>query len=257
MPSPSLPVDALAPIGLEELAAVAGLQDRVDVKHVVPRATACALLEALAPTHRVLEVAGRRTFTYATTYFDTLDLRCARDHLQGRRRRFKVRTRHYVESDLRVVEVKLKGVRGRTVKHALVAPGPPPGRPLGGEALRVARERVLAAYGAFPAGPLVPAAQIAYRRVTLAATDRPERLTLDLDLDLGTGQLEPGWVVVETKSRAGRSLADRTLRALGARPVSTCSKYLLASALARPELRANALAPLLRRCVPAGSDGRG
>ena len=248
-----MPVDALDPIGLDELTALAGLQDRVDVKHVVPMATARALLEALAPTHRVLEIAGRRTFTYATTYFDTLDLRCARDHLQGRRRRFKVRTRHYVESDLRVVEVKLKGLRGRTVKHALVAPGPAPGHPLGGDALAFVRERVLAAYGAFPPGPLVPAARIAYHRITLASRDRPERVTLDLDLHLGAGRLAPGWVVIETKSPTGRSLADRTLRALGARPCGLCSKYLLASALARPELRANALAPLLRRCADAAT----
>jgi hypothetical protein len=254
MPSPSLPLDALDPIGLEELCALAGLQDRVDVKHVVPWATALALVESLAPTHRVLDVDGRRAFAYATTYFDTLDLRCARDHLQGRRRRFKVRTRHYVDSDLRVVEVKLKGLRGRTVKHALVAPGPAAGRPLAGEALRFARDHVVAAYGAFPPGPLVPAAQVTYRRVTLASRNRPERVTLDLDLHLGAGRLAPGWVVVETKSRAGRSQADRALRALGQRPVASCSKYLLAGALARPELRANALAPLLRRC--AGAAGR-
>ena len=43
-----------------------------------------------------------------------------RQHAQGERRRFKIRCRRYVDSDLYFVEVKLKGTRGRTTKQRMV-----------------------------------------------------------------------------------------------------------------------------------------
>jgi len=72
------------PIELDELDA---LQDRVDVKYVIEMDTFTALTEELRETHRVLEIDGRREFTYRTSYFDTPDLRVFRDHQQRRRGR--------------------------------------------------------------------------------------------------------------------------------------------------------------------------
>ena len=81
--------------------------------------TFTALAAELRASHRVLEIDGRREFTYRTTYFDTPDLRVFRDHQQRRRRRYKARSREYVDSGARMFEVKLKGARGRTVKHRM------------------------------------------------------------------------------------------------------------------------------------------
>ncbi len=248
--SPSI-AERLDPVGLDAVLGAAALQDRVDVKYLVPAATLAAVADALAPTHRVLEVDGRRTFAYATTYLDTPDHRLARDHRQGRRRRYKVRTRHYVDSGRRVLEVKLKGARGRTVKHALALDAPLPTTPLQDEPLAFVAGTVRAAYGAEPAWPLLPALTLRYDRTTVVDLARGERLTVDTALDLGAGRLAPGWALVETKSPAGRSAADRVLRGLGARPVTGCSKYLLGVALARPDRPAGPCGPLLRRCFEA------
>src|SRR5262245_59343609 len=94
------------PASLDE---IADLQDRVDVKYVLPLATFETLLERLRNTHGVLEIAGRRRFAYRSTYFDTPELRVFRDHLQQRRLRYKCRSREYVDCDARFFEVKLKG----------------------------------------------------------------------------------------------------------------------------------------------------
>ena len=112
-------VETLEPIGLEALDAAAALRTRVDRKYLLPTADLPDLLDALRDTHAALEIDGRRWFHYDSVYFDTEGLLTARAHVQGRRRRFKCRSRHYVETGRCVFEIKLKGLRGRTLKHQL------------------------------------------------------------------------------------------------------------------------------------------
>ena len=243
--------EAFAPIALEHLQAAAALQDRTDVKYVVPRPALAGLAEALAGTHRVLEIEGRRAFAYDTTYFDTDELRAYRDHLQRRRRRFKCRSRDYVDSGTCTFEVKLKGARGRTVKHRMAYDRAHRGE-LSGAALDFLRDCVRRSYGQAPGGRLRPALLVAYTRVTLAAPELGERLTVDFDLaftgpDGVRARLAPGAVILESKSQNGAAAAGRALRALGVRPVADCSKYCVGVALTRAGVRANPLRPLLQR----------
>ncbi len=248
---PSSFAEAFAPVALEHLQAAAALQDRTDVKYVVPRHALAGLAEALAGTHRVLEIEGRRAFAYDTTYFDTEELRAYRDHLQRRRRRFKCRSRDYVDSGTCMFEVKLKGARGRTVTHRMDYERRHLGE-LSAGALGFLRDCLERAYGRAPDGALRPALLVAYTRVTLAAPALGERLTLDFDLAFAgpagaRGRLSPESVVLESKSERGGAAADRALRALGVRPAAGCSKYCLGVALTRESVRANPLLPLLTR----------
>jgi VTC domain len=242
-----LPVaDGFRTVGLAELESSAALLDRVDTKYVVARADLAALAEHLRATHAVLELGGVRAFRYRTTYFDTAGLRTYRDHVQERRRRFKCRVREYVDSGLCMFEVKLKGARGRTVKHRMPHGT---GEHLSEPLLRFLEQRLAGAYGPL-AEPLGPALAMTYRRVTLVAPG--ERVTCDFDLaftapDGRGGHLDGDAVIVESKSARGGALADRELRALGARPVQGCSKYCLGVGLTRPEVKRNGLLPLLRR----------
>lgn len=241
--------EALRPIGLSELDACAALQDRVDVKYVVGLDLLATLMERLAATHRALEIGGRRSFSYATAYLDSPDLRCYRDQLQGRRRRYKCRTRRYVETSTQAVEVKLKGDRGQTVKHRAVVDGTVD--PLDPALLAFVRARVRDAYGREP-GALEETLRMRFERMTLVAPDRGERLTCDIGLafegpDGAAGRLAAGTAIMESKSRNGAALADAMLRSLGARPVSGCSKYALGIAVTRPGVKANPYLTLLRR----------
>ena len=248
--SPATWVDALPAIGLAELDACAALRDRVDVKYVAGHDVVAALAERLAPTHRALELGGRRAFGYATTYFDTADLRSYRDHLQRRRRRFKCRVRHYLDADVRMLEVKAKGAREATVKHRLPLPGPVSA--LDPELLGFVRERVRDACGRDPGGGLAPVLRMRFERMTLVAPERGERLTCDVGLAFTApagraGRLVAGAVLIESKSPAGGALADTALRSLGVRPVGGCSKYCLGIALTQPGVTANPYRRLLRR----------
>ena len=248
--SPVTSVDALAPIGLAELDAHAGLQDRVDVKYVVGLDVLDALVQRLAPTHRALEIDGRRSFDYATTYFDTADLRSYRDHVQRRRRRFKARVREYLDAGTQVLEVKVRGARGTTVKHRVALPEPVSA--LEGSLLAFLHERVRDACGRDPGDALDPVLRMRFERVTLVAPERGERLTCDVGLAFespggASARLVAGAVIVESKSRTGAALADATLRSLGARPVVGCSKYCLGVALTRPGVTTNPYRRLLRR----------
>lgn len=210
-----------APVSLHELDASDAFLVRTDHKHVVDLPTLEILLARLAPTHRILDIDGRREFTYDTIYFDTRSLLAARAHAQGRRRRFKARSRLYVETDVCAFELKLISGRGETVKRR-IAYGP------ADHGAVTADARAFLAEHLDDVGDLAPALRVRYTRMTLAADD--ERVTLDVDLTYGAARLRPGWAIVETKSSRGAGVADRVLRELRSRPVAL-SKYVLGAGL--------------------------
>ncbi|MFI5932560.1 polyphosphate polymerase domain-containing protein [Actinoplanes sp. NPDC051494] len=237
-------LDRLAPIGLAELTDRAELMTRRDRKYVLRRADLHALLPALTRNARPLDIDGLRLFRYASVYFDTPELTSYRLTALRRRRRFKVRTRTYVDSGTCWLEVKTEAGRGGTAKNRL--PHPPddhhdvtPGRWF--------VDRLL---GAEP-GLLGPVVATHYHRATLFLPDSQSRLTIDVDLtwsDLGTAtQLSlPDLVVVETKTRTVAAEADRLLWAHGHRPIAI-SKYATGLAAMRPDLPSGPWRRLLRR----------
>jgi len=109
---------------LAELNARAPLLDRLENKYVVSAGAFAQSLDALRNDFDVLAIDGQTTFTYETIYYDTDSLLAYRQHAQGKRRRFKIRCRRYVDSDLYFFEVKLKGSRGRTIKRRMVTTTP-------------------------------------------------------------------------------------------------------------------------------------
>ena len=238
-------------IGLEELEAAAALQDRVDTKYLVSCDVFAALAERLSGTHSVLEIDCRRSFRYHTVYFDTEALTAYRDHMQRRRRRYKCRSREYVDSGVCTFEVKLKGLRGRTIKHRMAYDRARRDE-LSEPALQFVRDCLERSYGRSPEGDLEPALAVTYARVTFAAPALGERVTCDFDLGFcapsgAAGRLAEDTVIVESKSASGSAVADRALRALGARPEGACSKYCLGVGLTNPRVNSNALRRLLRR----------
>jgi len=181
---------------------------------------------ALGDEWRALDIAGQRLFGYSSVYFDTPDLLTYRAHLQGRRRRFKIRVRRYVDSDDCMLEVKRKGLRGLTVKqrrpHAATQQAE-----LGDEG-RAFVSSCLRDLGALRIDDLEPVVVTDNRRATLASVAQHARVTVDTDLTCGWGTshtaLRPGHVVLETKVEGHASSVDRLMRTFGERPVAI-SKY--------------------------------
>jgi hypothetical protein len=230
-------LDAFRPVPLEMLDSAVALRVRTDRKYVVDQSTLARLLDRLAGTHSVLEIGGRRVFTYDSVYFDTPELHAARAHVQRRRRRFKARSRLYADAGACWFEVKIKGARGETVKHRLPYDAADHGR------LTPAAEAFLAEH-LEQVPDLMPMLRTSYRRSTFAGAD--ERVTVDLDVSFRGARLRPEWAIVETKSPRGASIADAALRALGVRPAAL-SKYLIGSGLPPMENPPNDIRRTLRR----------
>lgn len=234
------PLTGLAPIALDDLVAVAGLQTRVDRKYLVPLDSVRTLLTALPGGTQVLEIEGRRVFSYESVYFDTPDLLAYRLAAHRRRRRFKIRTRSYLDSDQCWLEVKTRGARGATVKDRV--PYALDDRHTVADGRRFVAD-VLAAQGVSTLGdlPLEPTLVTRYLRTTLFLPDTASRVTVDVDLSWHHGasplQLQR-LAVVETKTGSTASGADRLLWAHGHRPVRI-SKYATGLAALRPDLPAS------------------
>ena len=269
----ALDTERLTATTLEDLNASAGLLTRIDRKYLVASDTAQGVIDALAERALVLDIDGRRCFSYASTYFDTPELGSYFQAAHKRRRRFKIRTRSYLDSGLTFLEIKTRGTRGATIKQRLDYRAAdadhltPEGldfiadclAPLSGsvrDAHRVARS-------------LKPVMSTTYRRTTLHLPDDGARATIDTDLtwtafasgEDGDGQ-ERGsgtratrhgaprpagpLAVVETKNPARCSPTDRYLWANGHRP-SRISKYATGMAVLHPELPANKWHRLLTR----------
>jgi hypothetical protein len=249
------------PVDLAQLDAASALTHRVDTKYLVPVDVLAGVLERLRPTHACLDIDGRREFRYTSRYVDTPELSCFHDHRRGIRKRWKARTRLYEDSGQARWEVKLKDGRGMTVKHALQLPAggsdalTPQMRSFLGEVLR--RDYQLAA----PA-ELITTLTVDYRRSTLTQLGQENRMTVDTDLQMtssnGHALLRPDLALVETKSPSGRSAADHSLRAAGAR-ASSVSKYCAGIALLNQDLPNHPWRQLLNRHfistpgVPAGT----
>ncbi|MFE4955373.1 VTC domain-containing protein [Streptomyces sp. NPDC056653] len=245
-----LRLDELRGVPLAEVDAVAALQHRVDRKYLIPAASAARLVGELAGTHHVLDIRGRRTTEYRSTYFDTTHLAAWRAHNQGRRRRWKVRTRLYAEDGICRMEIKTKDGRGATVKHAHRIEADAYGRLEAGTEAAAFVDRVIEAAGVdVRAADLAAAGEVRYRRAALADLEAGTRLTLDGLLtchrDGRTAALDDGYVLVETKGTARPAPADRGLLALGARPVSI-SKYVIGLSLLVPNLPDNNMRRLAR-----------
>jgi hypothetical protein len=241
-PSLAGPLAAFAPIGLDELDAVA-LLDRRDTKFVLSRLQVVAALGLVANAYRILEIGGRRRHRYRTLYFDTPNFDLFRAHHRDEPERFKVRSREYVDTGLAFFELKQRTRTGRTVKSRLC-------RERATTVLGPEEERFLDGNQAFLAG-LQPVLVNRFSRVTLAGFDAPERVTLDFGLAYAAGGAEAvnaGVVVAEVKEPGGprTSAFLRALRDLGAH-ADGFSKYCVGVSLLYPGNKHNRFKPDLRR----------
>ena len=256
----SNPLDAtlaqLRGVTLNGLNHNAAMLTRLNRKYIIGRSALERLLLTVRDDFRVLEIEGRRSFLYDTTYFDDKDLSSYFQHHQGRRRRFKVRTRLYDTGDC-FLEVKLKSLRGTTVKKRCPHPADRHGV-LDAAALRFVAQSHEELYGTtLPDRVLTPSLRLFYHRACLAAETGGERFTIDRDLSFQSGQSGRGnrpvsrdLYIVETKTRTGRGLIDDALRRTHQRPTRRCSKYCVGLNLTDQVQRNNRFLPALRQLAP-------
>jgi hypothetical protein len=242
-------VAGFAPVGLDELVETAALLARADRKYALTPSQAAAVVAGLPSGTRALEIGGRRDFGYDTTYLDTPDLAAFRMTAYRRRRRFKVRTRTYTDSDQHFLEVKTRERGSLTIKDRLeqdvflpLCGGSRPGRQALGDAAAWVG-RTLAGHGVTGVDvlSLAPTLRVGYRRSTLLLPDGA-RLTLDSGLEWetpsGARVAAPGLVLLETKTTGRPCAADKALWRAHHRP-DRVSKYATGLACLVPGLPDN------------------
>jgi len=249
-------VDSLPSISLEELNDTAELLTRVDRKYVVSPEVLSAVLAEHSGSLKALEIEGRRMGTYRSVYYDTPELTSYLAAARKRPRRFKVRTREYVDSGTTAVEVKLRSARGDTVKHR---------EWLGANDERESDLAAVIAYASSFASVgtvadlLRPTLTTTYQRTTLLG--QGGRVTIDANVGAtdahGAACAYGDLLIVETKSAAGAGSIDRELWGKGVRP-ARISKYATSLAALYPELPANRWHRTLTRYAPShvGAEAR-
>lgn len=230
-------------IGLDRLVSEAALLTRVDRKYALPAAAAGQVLAELAGSvyMQVLDIDGQRSFGYESLYYDTADLLSYHLAAHGRRRKFKIRRRTYLDSGASFLEVKTTTPRGFTVKER---------KPID-EADAEFVDGILHRNG-FPISThdLLGTLITRYRRTTLLLPEHQARMTVDTDLTWAWPE-HPGHrldqlTIIETKSGTKASEVDHRLWRAGFRPTRV-SKYATGLAAMRSDLPSNRWRPVLRR----------
>ncbi len=218
------------------------LMRRTDSKFMLPRSR---LLELLAPVqgdYGILLAGQSHSAHYLTEYLDTRRFMFFHDHRRGRRVRYKVRRRHYLDRQLSYIEIKGKGAAGTTQKWRREVP-------FMTHELTAEDRAFISSRSPVDGLALVPALTNTFRRITLVGLALPERVTIDMDLEFcharSTERLE-GVLIVEVKQpRLLRtSPIVRSLTRLHTRPGSA-SKYCVGMMLLHPQIESNRLRPTL------------
>lgn len=226
---------ALPTIDLVALTRDGALLRRFDTKFVLDE---CSLAGAVGHTGDgllVLRHGGAIETEYETVYHDDAERRSFHDHAQGRRRRFKVRTRRYGCTGPTMLEVKVKLPRGQTDKVRWDIGEVDPASPLGERHQRLAHEAIYERYGFGLDAPLEPIVRVEFSRTTLFLPGARERLTIDSRLRFETVDgaralaCSAATLVAEVKSPTRRSELVGRLSRHGIRPASV-SKYGIALA---------------------------
>jgi hypothetical protein len=220
-------------ISLEKTNELAQMLSRIDNKYVINFKSFEQLLALLNENYAILEIKDRKQFSYSSCYYDDENYSTYFAHHQGRRNRFKVRTREYVDSKLIFFETKFKGLRGLTNKHrissdTLVMPL------IKAQYKDLIQEKHNHYFHRNTDLDLKPSLIVNYKRCTLVAKTGGERVTVDFNLEFSkptnkssSVKIGEDFIIVETKSADGKGFVDTCLKNMKIRQASRCSKYCL------------------------------
>ena len=238
-----------AAVSLEATNKSSRMLKRTDSKYILCRDEFISVLENFRENFRVLEIGEKNIFMYRSCYFDD-NYKCYYEHHQGKRQRFKVRIRHYVDSDELFFEVKLKDKRGKTNKKRISCSEFAVSE-ISDEKLSMLRSFYLDIYHKEFRYDLHPALIVSYKRITLVSVHGGERVTIDLDLGFksiagSSVQISDDFIIVETKSADGRGVSNRALKDNHIRKVMNCSKYCIGSVLSGNVNKYNRFRPIIK-----------
>ena len=241
-------------VTLKELNAKAAMLERNENKYVFTLTDLYTTLPDLEKEFDILTIKDGQEFTYETIYFDTTDHLCYRQHVQGKRQRFKARTRRYVDADLYFFEVKLKDTRGKTNKKRIMYTDKEHGT-LNTSSSNLLKTSFREVYHKDFVHNLAPSTKMVYKRITLVAKSGNERMTIDYGLtfyDMKSSKIAhtpKDFIIIETKSVTSNGIADKIFKKHRQR-ITSCSKFCLSKVLLKHVRKYNTFLPLLKKSFP-------
>ncbi len=218
------------------------LMNRTDRKFCLHISQLPSVLEALNKQYSVLEINDETIFKYDNTYFDTPDNHMFLCHQNGKRNRYKIRLRNYVNSDDSFLEVKFKNNKGRTIKERIE-------RPNFEHTFSAEESYFIKSASPYCGHQIEPKIQSNFNRFTLVNHHFTERVTVDIlpgfknqDKQIILHNL----VIIEVKQSKSENpaLVNRVLQAHRIQPQGF-SKYCVGRSLLEDDLKKNNFKPLL------------
>jgi hypothetical protein len=227
-------ISEFVPISLKEMDGVE-LMNRTDTKFVVSLEQLLSILGEVKHIYQILEVGGVRFSRYETLYYDTDEFLFYKRHHNGKRNRWKIRKRSYVESSLSFLELKFKTNRGRTQKQRTAIPDI-------NLLLNNDEENFIGLKSGLDLN-LIPQLKNGFTRITLVEPSLPERITIDLELTFEWNDIRKVLnqiVIVEVKQENINRLSPfvQALKKRHLREISI-SKYCIGVALLVPFVKKN------------------
>ncbi len=173
-------VNTFKPLYLNELDKVK-LLDRKDTKYVFNQFQLPSILEQLIPFYKILEIDNERVFIYDTIYFDTHDFQFYKQHHNGNKKRYKIRSRTYQNTGQSFFEIKVKNNKNRTIKK----------RQLLDEAIidiGEKEQKFISDIIGTKDDKYIQKLKLKFFRITLVDNDSKERLTIDTNLIIKNSQ---------------------------------------------------------------------
>ena len=222
------------PISLEEMDSVK-LLNRTDTKFVFSEQQVPQIFESIRDHYQILEIKGVRSNAYRTLYFDTPNFDYYTLHQNGKKNRYKVRFRKYVDSGLCFLEIKFKNNKSRTVKSRIRVPD---------IETEMSADSMAFVESVMQHQPVLEAKLWnSFERVTLVNNEAKERLTIDFNLRFDFNGKEAkleNTIIAEVKQEKASRNSNfvGTIKDLRIRP-TRISKYCVGALMLNAELKHN------------------
>ena len=224
----------LDPISLDEMKECR-LLNRIDTKYICNIKHIPQIIERAREYFKVQTSNSERIFAYESLYFDSPEMKTYFDHHQGKRIRYKIRFRKYLDTGDVFLEVKKKKNYIRTEKKR--------NQFAFSLALDNQHKKFLSEYISIPESGLNSTIWTLFDRITLAGKNHIERVTIDTSICFKNEVHEiclPGLSIIEVKREKAGDISPFTqiLRDLNIRPYGF-SKYIMGNILLNPNLKHN------------------
>ncbi len=212
------------------------LLDRQDIKFIFKLSQFPNVLKELQKNYNTLEINNNRIFSYKNVYFDTPDFKLYHLHHNGKLNRYKIRRRHYQESNITFFELKYKTNKDQTIKKRFELLE-------NNDYLEPELKNHINDNYNINLNEYQSKLKIDYKRITLVHKEKNEKITLDFNISFINGKSSSNLnkiVVAEIKQNKIFFGTDfsKVMNHYQIKPM-TLSKYCTGIALTNPEIKHN------------------